>query len=88
MTPPLVEGLERLRGVARSLAWGALVCLVLPALAWLGTTLWQRLAAPAEMHLPGLLTALLVLYVAPVGLVLLVLALAAGAWAWWLGRRR
>lgn len=85
MAPP-VEGLDRLCRVARRLLWGALICLVLPALAWLGTALWERLVPPTDMHLPGLLTALLVLYLAPAGLVLLLLGLAATAWAWWLGR--
>ncbi len=83
--PP--DGLARLRGVARRLLWGAAVCLVLPALAWLGTALYEGLVPPADGHVPGLLAAILVLYVAPVGVVLLVLGLAAGGWAWWLGRR-
>ncbi len=81
-----VEGLERLRRVARRLLWGALICLLLPALAWLGTALWERLVPTADLHLPGLLAALLVSYLAPAGLVLLVLGLAAAAWAWWLRR--
>lgn len=81
------EGLDRLRGVTRWLLWGAAVCLVLPVLAWWGTALYEALVPPTDMHLPGLLTAALVLYLAPVGVVLLVLGLAAGAWAWWLDRR-
>lgn len=82
------EGLERLRRVARRLLWGALLCLVLPALAWLGTALYESLAAPAGGHLAGILSVALVLYIAPAGLVLLVLGLAAGGLARWLGRRR
>ena len=88
MIPAPRDGLTRLRGVARRLLWGALACLLLPALAWLGTALYEMLVPPTDMHLPGLLTAVLVLYVAPVGVVLLVLALTAGGWAWWLGRDR
>jgi hypothetical protein len=80
------DDLARLRGVARRLLWGALVCLLLPALAWLGTGLYEKLVPPTDMHLPGLLTAVLVLYVAPVGVVLLVLGLTAAGWAWWVGR--
>ena len=80
------SGLDRLRGVARRLLWGALACLLLPALALLGTALYEELVPPTDMHLPGLLTAMLVLYLAPVGAVLLVLAFAAGLWAWWLRR--
>ena len=81
-----VEGLERLRGVARWLLWGALICLVLPTLAWLGTALFESLVPPGDGHAVVMLTAALVLYVAPVGLVLLVLGLAASGGAWWLGR--
>jgi hypothetical protein len=81
------DGLARLRGTAHWLLWGALLCLVLPILALLGTALYERLVPPTDMHLPGLLTAMLILYVAPLGLVLLVLGLAAGGWAWWIGRR-
>jgi len=83
--PP--SGLARLRGVARRLLWGAVVCLLLPGLAWLGTALYEELVPPTEGHLPGLLTVLLVLYLAPVGVVLLVLGLLAGGWTWWQGRR-
>ena len=82
----LEDGLERLRRVARRLLWGALACLALPALALLGTALYEGLVPPTDMHLPGLLTAVLVLYVAPVGVVLLILGLLAGGSAWWLGR--
>ena len=80
------DGLDRLRGVARWLLWGALICLVLPALAWLGTALYETLAPPTDGHLWGILAVALVLYVAPVGVVLLVLGLAASAWTRWLGR--
>ena len=80
------DGLERLRGVVRRLLWGALICLLLPALAWLGTALFTELAPGTGGRMPELLSALLVLYVAPVGVVLLILGLVAGGWAWWLGR--
>ena len=80
------DGVERLRGVARKLLWGALVCLLLPALAWLGTALWEELVPPTAGHSAGILAVALVL--APVGLVLLVLGLAATGWARWLGRRQ
>jgi hypothetical protein len=86
--PAQPDGLARLRRVARRLLWGALACLVLPALALLGTALYEELVPPTDMHLPGLLSVVLVLYVAPVGVVLLVLGLAAAGWAWWLGRDR
>ena len=80
------EGLVKLRGTARRLLWGALICLLVPAIAWLGTTLVEGLAPGAGGRGPGLLSALLVLYVAPVGVVLLILGLVARGWAWWLGR--
>lgn len=82
------DGLGRLRGVAHRLLWGAVACLVLPALAWLGTALYGALTPTAGGRPVELLTAILVLYVAPVGVVLLVLGLVAGAWAWWLSRER
>lgn len=81
------QGLDRLRGVARRLLWGALICLVLPALAWLGVALYETVVPPTDGHVWGILAVALVLYVAPVGVVLLVLGLAAAGWAWWLGRR-
>ncbi len=80
------DGLERLRRVARGLLWTALACLTAPAIALLGANLYEHLEQPTDMHLPGLLSAALVFYLAPVGVVLLLLALLAGAWAWWLGR--
>lgn len=86
MGEPPAEGLHRLRRTARGLLWGGLICLALPALALLSTYLYGRVVPPTDMHLPGLLSALLLLYVTPVGLVLLLLALAAGAWVRWLGR--
>lgn len=87
MTAP--EGVERLRGVARRLLWGGLVCLVLPALAWLGTALSEGLAPTADGGgIAGRLAALLMLYVAPVGLVLALLGVVAAVWARWLGRER
>lgn len=82
------EGVDRLRGVARRLLWGALICLLLPTLAWLGTALYEQIVPPTDSHLAGILTVALVLYVAPVGSVLLVLGLAAGGWSWWLERQR
>ncbi len=86
--PASPHGLDRLRRTVRRLLWGGVVCLILPALVWLGTALYEQLVPPAEGHLPGLLTVVLVLYVAPVGVVLLILGLVAGGWAWWLGRER
>ena len=81
------EGLVKLRGTARRLLWGALICLLLPAVVWLGTALVEGLASSgAAGRAPGLLSALLVLYVAPVGVVLLILGLVAWGWAWWLRR--
>ena len=82
-----VEGLERLRGVARRLVWGALVCSVVPILAWLGSSLYSGIAPGSEDGPAGKLAVLLVMYMLPVGAVLLVLGAAASAWAWWLGRR-
>ena len=84
---PAAEGLEKLRGTARRLLWGALICLLLPAITWLGVALFESLAPGAGGNAPGLVSALLVLYVAPVGVVLLVLGLVAHGWAWWLARR-
>ena len=80
--------LTRLRGVARRLVWGAVVCIALPILAWLAAALYENSVAPTDGYLPGLLTAALVLYLAPVGLVLLVLGSLASVLAWWLGRDR
>ena len=82
------DGRDQLRRVARRMLWGALVCLGLPILALLGTVLYETLVSPTDAHLWGLLAAALLLYVAPVGAVLLVLGLAAAGWAWWLGRDR
>ncbi len=82
------EDLTRLRRVARRLVWGAVICSALPILAWLGAALYEELVPPTDGHLPGLLTAALVLYLAPVGLVLLILGLLASVLAWWLGRKR
>ncbi len=80
--PP--DGIAQLRGVARRLLWGAAVCLLLPAMAWLGTALYESSTASGGSQLAGLAGILLV--VARVGLVLLALGLAATGWAWWLGR--
>lgn len=80
------QGLDRARAVSRWLLWGGLACLALPALALLGAFLYETAVPPTDMHLWGLLAAFLVLYVAPVGVVLLALWLAAAAWGWWLGR--
>ena len=87
MTATGSDGHDRLRGVARKLLRGALACLVLPALAWLGVVLYETVTPPSDGHLWGILAVALVLYVAPVGAVLLVLGLAARGWAWWLGRQ-
>lgn len=81
------QGLDRLRSLARRLLWGALICLVLPALAWLGTALYETISPPGDGHVWGILAVALVLYVAPVGAVLLVLGIAAAGGAWWFGQR-
>ena len=86
MTAGPREELDRLRATARRLLWAALVCLAVPALTWFGVALVEGLAPEAGGRAPGFLSALLVLYVAPVGAVLLILGLVAGGWAWWLER--
>ncbi len=80
--PP--DGITQLRGVARRLLWGGAVCLVVPALAWLGSALYGGPMAPGAGRLAALAGILAV--VARVGLVLLALGLAASGWAWWLRR--
>lgn len=74
--PP--DGIAQLRAVARRLLWGAAVCLVLPAVAWLGTALYEGLTASGSGLLAGLAGILGV--VARVGLVLLALGLLAAGW--------
>ena len=86
MTAGPREELARLRGTARRLLWAALGCLVVPAVTWLGAALFEGLAPDGGGQAPGFLSALLVLYLAPVGVVLGVLGLIARAWAWWLER--
>ena len=53
------------------LGGGALVLLTL--IAFLATAIYETIVPPTDMHLPGLLTAVMMLYVAPVGGILLVL---------------
>lgn len=86
MTAGPREEVARLRGTARRLLWAAMVCVVVPAVSWLGVALFEGLAPGSGGQAPGFLSALLVLYLAPVGVVLLVLGLVARAWAWWLDR--
>ncbi len=80
------QGIVKLRATARRLLWGALVCLVVPAVAWLGSALFAELGAGGGGSLLELVSALLVLYMAPVGVVLLILGLIARGWCWWLER--
>lgn len=53
------------------MAGGALVLLTI--IAALATAIYETIVPPTDMHLPGLLTAAMMLYVAPVGGILLVL---------------
>jgi len=67
------DRLPFLRKTARvfCLGGGALVALTL--VAFVATAIYETLVPPTDMHLPGLLTAAMMLYVAPIGGVLLVL---------------
>ncbi len=85
MSEPQV-GLERLRGVARRLIWGAAVCTLLPILGWLGTALYEAIMTPPGGRVAGPVSQALVAYTVPLGAVLLVLGLLASGCAWWLGR--
>lgn len=87
MTADPAREARTLRRAARQMLWVALVGLLLPALATLVAGLYQELVHPTDMHLPGLSAAALIFYLAPVGLVFLVLGLSAGAWARWLDRK-
>ena len=62
--------LSKLRAV---LFWGGIGCLLITMIAFVGTAIYEWIIPPTDMHLPGLITAVLMFYVAPSGVVLLVL---------------
>jgi len=48
--------------------------LLLTAVAFAATAIYEWIVPPTDMHLPGLLTAVMMFYIAPVGGILLALA--------------
>ena len=48
--------------------------LLLTAIAFAATAIYERMVPPTDMHLPGLLTAVMILYAAPIGGILLAMA--------------
>ena len=46
--------------------------MLLTAIAFAATAVYEWIVPPTDMHLPGLLTAALILYAAPIGSILLV----------------
>ncbi len=42
-------------------------CVLLTAIAFVATAVYESIVPPTDMHLPGLLTACLMVYLAPVG---------------------
>lgn len=56
------------------LCWLGGGLLILTAIAFASTAIYEWIVPPTDMHLPGLLTALMMLYAAPIGGLLLALA--------------
>lgn len=56
---------------ASCIGGGALVLLTISA--FFATAIFETIVPPTDMHLPGLLTAAMMLYVAPIGGILIVL---------------
>ena len=70
-----------LQTIARVSCIGGGALVLLPIIAFLATAIYETMVPPTDMHLPGLLTAAMLLYVAPVGGTLLVLGVLL-----WIGR--
>jgi hypothetical protein len=64
-------GFAKKIGSVSCLAGGALVLFTL--IAFVSTAIYETVVPPTDMHLAGLLTAAMAFYVAPVGVVLLIL---------------
>ena len=67
------QGKSILQRVTAWLCWFGGGLLLLTAIAFTATAIYEWIVPPADMHLPGLLTAAMILYVAPIGGILLVL---------------
>jgi len=59
--------------IARATCIGGGALVLLTIIAFFATAIFETIVPPTDMHLPGLLTAAMMLYVAPVGGILLVL---------------
>ena len=62
-----------LQKIARVSCIGGGALVLLTIIAFLANAIYETMVLPTDMHLPGLLTAAMVLYVAPVGGILLLL---------------
>lgn len=61
-----------LQKIARVSCIGGGALVLLTIIAFLATAIYETIVPPTDMHLPGLLTAAMMLYVAPIGGILLV----------------
>lgn len=62
-----------LQTVARISCLGGGALVLLTMIAFVATAIYETVVPPTDMHLPGLVTAAMMFYVAPVGGILLVL---------------
>ncbi len=62
-----------LRKTARVLCLGGGALVLLTLIAFIATCIYEWFVPPTDMHLPGLLTAIMMFYVAPIGGVALLL---------------
>lgn len=58
--------------IARMSCFAGCALVMITQLAFLATALYETVVPPTDMHLPGLLTAVMMLYVSPLGVVLFV----------------
>ena len=63
-----------LQRVTAWLCWLGGGLLLLTAIAFAATAIYEKIVPPTDMHLPGLLTAVMMIYAIPIGVILLALA--------------